>query len=543
MGTASKRIDANARHLDRDGGAPARLARHAVANSSRPLRLTGDQALQPCLKGWSIQAKLNISGPDDIFELQAEQMANAVMQMRTPAVGLQQRPLPAAVGDVTQDDGVGATPEIAIDVQALADRGQHLPEAVLAFMEPRFNADFHAVRIHTDARASELARAVGAQAFTVGRDVVFGPGHFSPDAEQGRHLIAHELTHVLQQTGAVPVAQALEGLHAPPRFGIERTTPQGSLQRQQADKTPTKSPEVPAAAKTPLEQAAALLQRAPATVKERAAWILQAADQGFVSFNTPSARANLEGVRDGDKVGDLDPKMAGYDVPILVVELGLAQTVVRRWVAAKGAGAKPSIEFGSMIRPMAGGGPHGKGKAIDINALRMAASVDATVLVLNDLDSAIHKAYGLGLPFQGEFFDKADELATKKAAAERSAAAVVPLAVGGSTDAGTQALEKVAPASTTADAGIKPADHAPAAPLTIKDAVQKFESRLIESTATIGPAGKWIWKDGTQDAEWNGAYKRLKSQKLKDALAVRSKDGFHFDIFPDNDDHLHLDAR
>jgi hypothetical protein len=68
-------------------------------------------------------------------------------------------------------------------------------------MEPRFGHDFSGVRVHTDAQAAESARAVNALAYTVGRDVVFGAGQFAPQSPAGRRLMAHELTHVVQQQG------------------------------------------------------------------------------------------------------------------------------------------------------------------------------------------------------------------------------------------------------------------------------------------------------------------------------------------------------
>ena len=71
-------------------------------------------------------------------------------------------------------------------------------------MEPRFGHDFSGVRVHTDAQAAELARAVNAQAYAVGQDVVFGMGQYQPATKSGKQLIAHELTHVVQQqTGAI----------------------------------------------------------------------------------------------------------------------------------------------------------------------------------------------------------------------------------------------------------------------------------------------------------------------------------------------------
>jgi outer membrane protein OmpA-like peptidoglycan-associated protein len=81
----------------------------------------------------------------------------------------------------------------------LTTPGKPLDAATRAYMEPRFGHDFSRVRIHTDAQAAESATAINAQAYTVGRDVVFGAGQFSPNTPDGQKLLAHELTHVVQQ--------------------------------------------------------------------------------------------------------------------------------------------------------------------------------------------------------------------------------------------------------------------------------------------------------------------------------------------------------
>jgi hypothetical protein len=88
-------------------------------------------------------------------------------------------------------------------IASLSTRGRALPEPTRSFMESRFNADFSAVRVHTDAHAHDLARSVDAEAFTFGHDVVFGAGQYSPDTESGKRLLAHELKHVLQQAHGV----------------------------------------------------------------------------------------------------------------------------------------------------------------------------------------------------------------------------------------------------------------------------------------------------------------------------------------------------
>ena len=79
---------------------------------------------------------------------------------------------------------------------------QHLPEATRSFFEPRFGHDFSQVRVHTDSEALETAQALNSRAFTIGQDVVFGQGQYSPGTAEGRNLLAHELTHVVQQNSA-----------------------------------------------------------------------------------------------------------------------------------------------------------------------------------------------------------------------------------------------------------------------------------------------------------------------------------------------------
>ncbi len=83
--------------------------------------------------------------------------------------------------------------------EVLRSSGQPLDVTTRAFMEPRFGHDFNHVRVHTDARAARAARAVNALAYTVGNDIAFGKGQYAPDNTEGKRILAHELTHVLQQ--------------------------------------------------------------------------------------------------------------------------------------------------------------------------------------------------------------------------------------------------------------------------------------------------------------------------------------------------------
>jgi hypothetical protein len=83
--------------------------------------------------------------------------------------------------------------------EVLNSVGQTLDSGTQAFMESRFGRDFSNVRVHTDTRAAESARAVNALAYTVGKDVVFGKGKYAPETTEGKKLLVHELTHVVQQ--------------------------------------------------------------------------------------------------------------------------------------------------------------------------------------------------------------------------------------------------------------------------------------------------------------------------------------------------------
>ena len=89
--------------------------------------------------------------------------------------------------------------------RAVRSPGQPLPSSVRNFFEPRFGADFSQVRVHTDAAAQQSAQDINANAYTVGPNIVFGRGRFAPETEGGRRLLAHELTHTLQQTNGVSV--------------------------------------------------------------------------------------------------------------------------------------------------------------------------------------------------------------------------------------------------------------------------------------------------------------------------------------------------
>lgn len=130
---------------------------------------------------------------------------------------------PVRPGLLQRKCACGGVPSIVHEV--LSSQGKPLDSLARATMERRFGHDFSDVRVHEDARAAASAEAVSAFAYTVGRDVVFGSGQYSPDTPAGQRLLAHELAHVIQQGGG-----AVSGT-APLRL-----SPPGDSFEQEADR-------------------------------------------------------------------------------------------------------------------------------------------------------------------------------------------------------------------------------------------------------------------------------------------------------------------
>ena len=100
-----------------------------------------------------------------------------------------------------QASGAGAMDGLEQSLSTTKGGGSPLSEETRSFMEPRFGADFGGVRIHTGSSANEMNQSIQAQAFTHGKDIYFNSGKFDPGSDSGKSLLAHELTHVIQQTG------------------------------------------------------------------------------------------------------------------------------------------------------------------------------------------------------------------------------------------------------------------------------------------------------------------------------------------------------
>src|SRR5438067_4793082 len=162
--------------------------------------LTGECESCTSKKRFGLQTKLKVGEPGDIYEREADRIADQVMSISTPNA-VSNGPLRIQRVSGRSNGQIDEAPA-SIDI-ALASSGKPLQPALRQDMEHRFGHDFSQVRGHTDAVAAQSARAVNAHAYTVGHNIVFGSDAFSPGTPRGRRLIAHELTHVVQQSGNV----------------------------------------------------------------------------------------------------------------------------------------------------------------------------------------------------------------------------------------------------------------------------------------------------------------------------------------------------
>ncbi|HVF51967.1 MAG TPA: DUF4157 domain-containing protein [Pyrinomonadaceae bacterium] len=170
-------------------GASASVSEHELGGVSTAARADS-----------GIQAKLTVSSPGDVYEQEADRVADQVM--RAPEAGPEGRS-----HSRQQAEGVESNRRTDESVprhidEAVASPGQPLDASARVFFEQRFGHGFGDVRVHTDSVAQRSASAEGAQAYTTGRDLVFGAGQYQPHTLAGRWLLGHELAHVVQQRGA-----------------------------------------------------------------------------------------------------------------------------------------------------------------------------------------------------------------------------------------------------------------------------------------------------------------------------------------------------
>jgi hypothetical protein len=153
---------------------------------------------------------LRISSPKDPAEREADRIGKKIVQQGTPpslarfedSASLLRQRAPASEIQCKLEGPVDNSSNLESEIRVSQSGGSPLPLSVRQYMEPRFGASFKGVRVHTDDKAAKLNRQVSARAFTVGSHVFFGKGRFQPETPEGRELLAHELTHTIQQGGA-----------------------------------------------------------------------------------------------------------------------------------------------------------------------------------------------------------------------------------------------------------------------------------------------------------------------------------------------------
>jgi hypothetical protein len=312
--------------LEREADAVADRVMRSVTLDDRDAReRSGDAAAAPRERSTAGQALLRKCAQCD-----DEEKKKSVMTKRAPGTG--------AVA--------GGAADVALHT-AGAGGGAPLPREARALFEPRFGRDFGGVRVHTGDQAGESARAVRARAYTVGGNIVFARGEYAPGTAEGRRLLAHELTHVVQQGAAGPSAGAPAGAGT----GVARSADEevdplaGSVQEQQGAgimRAPDDAPKAPAAG----PGAKAASANPPGCDDPCGAPWIKVGPKSFVSLckaDLTTSKPSVHGVgcapgtegtvilATGGPAWKLVPDYAVCGIDDPDVEVGFVQTVERLW--------------------------------------------------------------------------------------------------------------------------------------------------------------------------------------------------------------------
>ena len=179
------------------------------------------------------QAKLTVNTPGDSYEQEADAVADRVMRMTTSAPVVQRECHCGGDEEEVQrkedGDGLEGADVSGAVAEGLSGGGRALDAGTRAFMEARFGQDFSGVRVHTDSLASQSTQAVQARAYTVGADIAFRSGEYDPGSTGGKRLLAHELTHVVQQGAAGASPPDAQQVSRAESDAIQRYTVPGEL--------------------------------------------------------------------------------------------------------------------------------------------------------------------------------------------------------------------------------------------------------------------------------------------------------------------------
>jgi hypothetical protein len=207
----------------------------------RPMNAATRAQIRDILRPHGLQTKLIIGRQGDRYEQEADAIADRVVAgLPIPQIstlipgGLQTQPIeeeeellqPRLQRQPLDEE---EEEELQASIGSPTNSSQTLPTSVRNFYESRFGHNFNHIRIHTDSNAAEMSRELGAQAFTHGRDLYFGAGRYSPDSPSGKKLLAHELTHTIQQrkNWQMPLPPGSHMVRGDHRIQREISTPLG----------------------------------------------------------------------------------------------------------------------------------------------------------------------------------------------------------------------------------------------------------------------------------------------------------------------------
>lgn len=165
---------------------PQTQAQHSTQHESKSAKSHPSRTI--------VHAKLEMTEPGDHDELEAEEMANTIM-----SGGKISRKISGGSGS----SGFAVSQQMESQLAHLQGNGRQMPEGLRNMMENGFGHDFSQVRLHTDGDAANMSSSIHAKAFTHGNDIYFNRGQFAPETTEGQHLVAHELTHVVQGHGMI----------------------------------------------------------------------------------------------------------------------------------------------------------------------------------------------------------------------------------------------------------------------------------------------------------------------------------------------------
>jgi len=172
----------------------------------------GNRNVEKLLNSEAIQTKLRIGAPNDIYEQEADKIAAQVMKMSDSSEPVQRmctecedelKEKPVDIVRVKAEPGLADAVSGNMESQIRSGQraGNELPDSALDFFEQRFRSSFSDVKIYNDSKSDTLNRSLHSRAFTLGNDIYFRQGEYNPSTYEGKKLLAHELTHVVQQNG------------------------------------------------------------------------------------------------------------------------------------------------------------------------------------------------------------------------------------------------------------------------------------------------------------------------------------------------------